>query len=179
MTNPTQKPPERAYALQKYLRLHSQHDALQKHLTQITTSVPTTSPSRSSDRYRFSPLSSSPASDSGSIFSSPPTPIRQHHRTGSMPHQRPQMRTRRSSIPAVIDESILGEIEEDELKLKDINQQIKSTMTDLLNCESVKDDRRYRTWVMTRLMDAEKELKINRSRSSERRRNGDISGMIV
>ena len=95
-----------------------------------------------------------------------------------MPHHRPQIRTRRSSLPTVIDESILGEIEEDEMKLKSVNQQIKSTLTDLLNCESVKGDRRYRAWVMTRLMDAEKELKTSRSRSCERRRSEDISGMM-
>jgi len=45
------------------------------------------------------------------------------------------------------------------MKLKNVNQQIKSTLTDLLNCESVRRDQRYRMWVQTRLMDAEKELK--------------------
>lgn len=80
------------------------------------------------------------------------------------------MKTRRSSLPAVIDESLLGEMEEDESKLKSVNQQIKSTLTDLLNCESVRGDRRYRMWVQTRLMDAEKELKGSRSRSCEKRR---------
>jgi hypothetical protein len=78
----------------------------------------------------------------------------------------------------VIDESILGEIEEDEMKIKDVNLQIKSTLTDLLNCESVRTDRRYRMWVQTRLMDAEKELKENRSRSRHRGMVEDNSGMV-
>ena len=64
---------------------------------------------------------------------------------------------------------MIGEIEEDETKLKDVNQQIKSTLTELLNCESVRGDRRYRMWVQTRLMDAERELKQDRTRSCERR----------
>jgi hypothetical protein len=89
------------------------------------------------------------------------------------------MRTRRSSLPTVIDESILGEIEQDETKLKDVNQQIKSTLTELLNCESVRGDRRYRMWIQTRLMDAEKELKKNRNKSrSDQRRSEDASGMM-
>jgi len=79
------------------------------------------------------------------------------------------MRTRRSSLPTIIDESMIGEIEQDEAKLKNVNQQIKSTLTELLNCESVRGDRRYRMWVQTRLMDAERELKRDRTRSCERR----------
>jgi hypothetical protein len=78
-------------------------------------------------------------------------------------------------LPAVINESILEEIEEDETKLKDVNQQIKSTLTTLLNCESVRGDRRYRNWVQTRLLDTEKELKKGRSRSSERRQSEDMT----
>ena len=52
----------------------------------------------------------------------------------------------------------MTEIEEIEKKLKNVNEQIKCTLTDLLNCEGVWGDRRYRMWVETRLMDAEKEL---------------------
>ncbi|KUJ18301.1 uncharacterized protein LY89DRAFT_684224 [Mollisia scopiformis] len=183
--NPTQKSPERAFALQKYLLLHSQHDALQKHLSQISTGIPTTSStSRSPDRYRHASLSSSPGSgteDSMFLSSSPPRVIRNHHRSGSIPssRKRPAMTKRRSSLPTVIDESLIGEIEEDEMKLKDVNLQIKSTLTELLNCESVRSDDRYRTWVQTRLMDAERELKVSRTRSCERRRSEDISGMML
>jgi len=78
-------------------------------------------------------------------------------------------------MPAVVDEHILGEIEEDELKLKNVNQQIKSTLTELLNCDSVKGDRSYRMWIQMRLMDAEQELKSNRSRTCGRRRSEDVT----
>jgi hypothetical protein len=181
--NPTQKDPERAFALQKYLLLHSQHDALQKHLQQITTSVPTTntSPSHSPSRYsRHSSISS----ESPSLSSSPETPANiylshnpittsnsRHQRSSSVAqsHSRPPIVKRRSSLPAIIDESLIGEIEQDETKLKMVNQQIKSTLTELLNCESVRGDTRYRMWVQTRLMDVEQELKRDRTRSCERR----------
>jgi len=179
--NPTQSNPERGLALQKYLLLHSQHDALQKHLTQISPSVPTpstASPSHSPDRFRHASLSSSPSDNSSYLSSSPPTPIRHHHRSGSIPLRRPTMQKRRSSLPTVIDERTIHEIAEDEMKLKNVNQQIKSTLTDLLNCESVRRDQRYRMWVQTRLMDAEKELKGSRSRSCDRRRSEDVSGMF-
>lgn len=41
---------------------------------------------------------------------------------------------------------------------------IKATLTDLLNCESVKRDAKTRLWVQTRLMEAEMELKRQRRR---------------
>ena len=180
MLNPGQnKSPERAFALQKYLLLHSQHDALQKHLTQITTSLPNTpsrSPDRSSSRssslFDDSPFSSSPESPSTNFL-----PPRHHRRRNGMSLSespvRPKMIKRRSSLPAIIDESIIGEIEEEEGKLKDVNEQIKCTLTDLLNCESVRADKSYRMWVQTRLMNTEKELKGDRARSCERRRQSD------
>ena len=74
----------------------------------------------------------------------------------------------------MVDESILDEIEEDQTKMRDVNLQIKSTLTELLNCESVRNDGRYRLWVQTRLMDAERELRGARSR----RRSVDIPAMV-
>jgi len=166
----TPKSPERAFALQKYLLLHSQHDALQKHLNQISTTIPSFSPDRSCQSSLSSSLSSSPDDEF-----LPTIPLNHHRRSGSIEPQgtRPQIRKRRSSLPIVIDESILHEIEDDENKLKDVNLQIKSTLTELLNCESVRSDRRYRMWVQSRLMDAERELKGERMRSCERRRSSE------
>lgn len=180
-SNPTQKDPERAFALQKYLLLHSQHDALQKHLEKITTSVPTTtdtSPSHSPCRYgrhssvssQSTSLSSSPDSSTNCLSQHPIPSNPHHHRSSSVAHRyaRPPIVTRRSSLPTIFDENMRGEIEQDEMKLKSVNQQIKNTLTELLNCESVRGDRRYRMWVQTRLMDAERELKTERMRSRER-----------
>ncbi|CZT41213.1 uncharacterized protein RSE6_00929 [Rhynchosporium secalis] len=197
--NTPQKSSERAFALQKYLLLHSQHDALQKHLSSISATSPTatTSPNQSPSRSRFSSLSSSPDSstssdDPTSFLTSlpsksephfPTTVTPNHRRSGSMPRhsQRPAFRTRRSSLPTVFDESILDSIEEDENKLKDVNLQIKSTLTELLNCESVRCDGKYRMWVQTRLMDAEMELKRERTKSCDRRRSEDLglSGLTI
>jgi len=171
----TPKSPDRAFALQKYLLLHSQHDAVQKHLNQITFSIP--SNSISPDRVHHSSTSSSLSSSPGEDI---PLPPNRQRRSGSIQPQstRPEFRQRRSSLPTVIDERILDEIENDEHKLKDVNLQIKSTLTELLNCESVRGDRRYRTWVQSRLMDAERELKTERVRSCDRRRSSQEEPLL-
>ena len=54
---------------------------------------------------------------------------------------------------------------EEEKKLITVNQQIKATLTDLLNCEGVKQDRQYCLWVQRKLMDAERELREGRRHS--------------
>lgn len=163
INNPRQKDAERGLALQKYLLLHSQHAALQTHLSKITPSVQIPN---SLERIHRDSLSSS-GSDEGYLSSTPS--FGHHQRTSSLPRQRPMIKKRRSSLPTAIDETILGEMEEDELKIKGINQQIKSTLTELLNCQSVRVDDRYRNWVQTRLMDTEMELKGTKSRSCSRR----------
>lgn len=177
--NQDQKSVERGFALQKYLVLHGQHDALQRHISQITASIPTTantSPSRSPERNRHASMSSSSSDDGNSVSSSPPTNVRHHFRSGSLsqPYSRRPSISRKTSLPTVVDESILDEIEEDQTKMRDVNLQIKSTLTELLNCESVRNDGRYRLWVQTRLMDAERELRGARSR----RRSVDIPAMV-
>ncbi|QDS78097.1 hypothetical protein FKW77_003973 [Venturia effusa] len=53
-----------------------------------------------------------------------------------------------------------------EASLYEINQQIKSTLTELLNCDGVKHDRIFRAWVQSRLMEAEHQLKKQRRRKS-------------
>lgn len=90
---------------------------------------------------------------------------------------------RRSSLPAIIDENeILSSLEQEETKLHDVNEQIKCTLTELLNCESVRTDGRYRMWVQQRLMNTERELKGDRMKGCEKRRRmsdaGGLSGDI-
>jgi hypothetical protein len=186
-SSPLRKEPERAFALQKYLLLHSQHDALQRRLSQMSCSespsVPDP-PSRSPDRHRSSHSSFSSSSGTSDYYETAPYSQAMNtrlNRCGSMPllqAGRPMAVARRSSLPTVIDESILVAIEEEEEKLLNVNLQIKMTLTELLNCGSVRGDRRYRMWVQSRLMDAEKELKGSRSRSSTRRRSEDVMALF-
>ena len=65
----------------------------------------------------------------------------------------------------------------DEERLCDINHQIKATLTELLNHESVKNDDKFRHWVQDRLIDAEMELRRQR-RQSRRRSSTDRDGIV-
>jgi hypothetical protein len=172
LANPLQKSPERAYALQKYLLLHSQHDALQKHLESISQSPSSTTSTASSLLMSTSPTS--PASFSTSYHNQ-----RRHRRSSTTSYTTPSI-SPIAELPSTLSASpSLSEIEEEELKLMNVNQQIKTTLTELLNCESVREDRRYRMWVQTRLMDAERELKDSRSLSRNRRQSIDVDNISV
>ncbi|EPE30451.1 hypothetical protein GLAREA_03418 [Glarea lozoyensis ATCC 20868] len=155
-----QGPPDRAFALQKYLLLHSQQDALHKHISEISPPSPTTS------RYSPSSRSSSTSSASSDPFGarSQPTLLTES------PSTRPTLHHRRSSLPDLSTDATLEEIMKEQDRLKDVNLQIKTTLTELLNCEGVRGNKGYRMWIQTRLMDVEKELKVGRSRSCDERR---------
>jgi hypothetical protein len=134
--------------VEKYMRLSRQSDKLRQRLS---LSLPTSSPLSPPE---YDPLSSSPprrmstASMSSTIF---PMSYSSTWSTSSAPV---------SSIPDHHPTST----EED--TLHEINQQIKATLTELLNCDSVKHDKAFRAWVQARLMDAEIELKRYRKRRS-------------
>lgn len=54
----------------------------------------------------------------------------------------------------------------DQQKLREINEQIKATLTELLNTDSVRADERSRMWIQARLMDVEKQIRKQRRRHS-------------
>jgi hypothetical protein len=76
------------------------------------------------------------------------------------------------------EDEILTSLYEEEGKLKNVNEQIKCTLTDLLNCEGVRSNVSYRMWVQDRLMKCEQELKGVRVRGCARRqrRMTDVDG---
>lgn len=51
-------------------------------------------------------------------------------------------------------------------RLVEIDQHIKNTLTELLNCKSVRQDSAARTWIQDRLMETQMELKRERRRRS-------------
>ena len=77
----------------------------------------------------------------------------------------------RGTLEPVLDETLLEEMAAGEQKLWDVNEGIKRAPTELLNCDLVRKDRTMRTWVQSRLMETEKEL-----RSGRRRRSSGGSG---
>ncbi|RYP79546.1 hypothetical protein DL769_002910 [Monosporascus sp. CRB-8-3] len=142
------------FAMQKYLLLQNQHEELLQQLhdlcpTYTTSSTAVTSPSLSPTRS----------------FSSSP-PFRNHQRSSGFSGTRSGYRGSHSMLQPVLDESLVEEMAAGEQKLSDVNEGIKRALTELLNCETVRKDRAMRTWVQSRLMDTEKELRSGRRRRS-------------
>ncbi|ORY69056.1 uncharacterized protein BCR38DRAFT_322149, partial [Pseudomassariella vexata] len=154
------------FAMQKYLLLQSQHEELRQHMHELcptyssatTGTSPSLSPTRS---ISFSPTSSKHTSPSRS---------RNHKRSSgghsSASRSGSQGYSVANSLDTVLDEDIVMEMAVDEQKLCDVNEGIKRALTELLNCETVRKDRTMRTWVQSRLMDTERELRIGRRRRS-------------
>lgn len=61
--------------------------------------------------------------------------------------------------------------------LGDTDQQLKSTLTDLLNAEPIRLDSGCRAWILDQLMDTEKRIRKQRHRCLDRYRN--VAELIV
>ncbi|WXC61459.1 hypothetical protein SNK03_007334 [Fusarium graminearum] len=149
-------------ALQKYMLLTEQHQDLCDRLDQIRPEF------HSSSRSQFSSPSTSPTRSSSSSLSLPPSPKR-HSRSGrhhSRSHARFSGWENHNELTTIPDEETIYEISVEEQRLSEVNESIKRTLTELLNCSSVRADRAFRTWVQTRLMETEKELRSGRRRRS-------------
>ncbi|KAF2195351.1 hypothetical protein K469DRAFT_681675 [Zopfia rhizophila CBS 207.26] len=141
--------------MQKYILLSSQQEVLRRRLS---LQLPSVSPMTASSP-EFQPLSSSPTFPRpvyASSWSAEPDYSTHSISTYLIPTQ-PGMGHRHT-----IDDPHTG----DAHKLYEINQQIKATLTDLLNTESVRSDEKYRAWIQDRLMDAEHQMRKQRRRKS-------------
>ncbi|KAI0153156.1 hypothetical protein GGR57DRAFT_502894 [Xylariaceae sp. FL1272] len=136
------------FAMQKYLLLHNQHEELRLHLEELCPAA--TSPS-------VSPTRSFNSSNGG--WRRPPPMV-------AVSQNQSQMVCSPTRLEPVLDESLVSEVASGEQKLFDVNESIKRALTELLNCEAVRCDRTMRTWVQTRLMETEKELRRGRRRRS-------------
>ncbi|PKS05833.1 hypothetical protein jhhlp_007662 [Lomentospora prolificans] len=129
-------------AYQEYIRLNDQQERIRESLELIRASSPfggstTTSPSLS------------PTRSAGG-----------RHRYASPPVSRRDNRT----LETILDETTICEIATQEQQLLDINEGIKRALTELLNCDPVRADKSFRTWVQGRLLETEKELRSRRRR---------------
>lgn len=126
-------------AYEEYLRLQTQHDAIRESLDTIRSSAAnstTTSPSLSPTR-----------GTAPRAFPAPPAAPRDNH-----------------TLEAALGASALGEVAAQEQRLLGVNEGIKRALTELLNCDLVRGDKRFRMWVQGRLMETEKELRSRRRR---------------
>ncbi|KAI1294356.1 hypothetical protein F5Y03DRAFT_399656 [Xylaria venustula] len=154
------------FAVREYLHLQDQHQELCQRLHQ-----PSPSSSRTMTRaFTTSPSSSSSTSSLLSLASTAVTspsvsPTRSLVGRDSLS---PSPGQRMTSPPQPIRDELLGggEVAADEQKLFDVNEGMKRALTELLNCEPVRQDKAMRTWVQTRLLETEKELRRGRRRRS-------------
>ena len=139
--------------------LHSQQTSIRRRISLSSvaseSSSPSISPEPSPSRYGLSLGSprrrrlSPPHSSRDGISAWPRSP-RSPCSSRSPSLQRP-------SVACIPEEPLNEELQADQDKLFAVNRRIKATLTDLLNCESVKQDSRMRSWVQTRLMDSQHE----------------------
>lgn len=144
------------FAMQKYLLLHNQHEEVLQQLHDICPSYTTSSTAGTSPS--LSPTRSFSSSPPAALWSS-----RSH--SGSRRRSPPAARFG-STLAPVLDESLVEEMAAGQQKLSDVNEGIKRTLTELLNCDAVRKDRTMRTWVQSRLLETEKELRCGRRRRS-------------
>lgn len=75
-------------------------------------------------------------------------------------------RNRASPDRTDVDPTTLAEVLSEEARLFTINEGIKRSLTELLNCDTTRGDQGLRQWIMTRLLEVEKELRSGRRRRS-------------
>ncbi|KAL1844165.1 hypothetical protein VTJ49DRAFT_3821 [Mycothermus thermophilus] len=153
----------RDFALHKYLLLHEQHEFLRQHLDELR-------PSRQASIC--TPVSPSPAgSPTRRTSCSSDTPAiprqRTHHRSsGGVGFKDAYRATVHRDDNDGHELNLDEEVALEEAKLCDVNEGMKRLLTELLNCETVRADAAFRTWVQCRLMDTERELRSGRRRRS-------------
>ncbi|KAI4722907.1 hypothetical protein E4T48_00775 [Aureobasidium sp. EXF-10727] len=166
--------PEKSQLIQAYMILHSQQTNVRRRLSvdsdcSSSSGSPSSSTSSSANTSPMSSFTAPSPEFSFSTKSPPSTGVRRHSRSSSMSSRRgslsPPTSPNRTSITSIPEEpSAPAPLSGDEAKLADISSRIKTTLTDLLNCDAVKTDPRMRSWVATRLMDVEHELKEQKRR---------------
>lgn len=150
-------------ALQKYLLLHEQHESLRQHLDELR-------PTRQNSLC--TPVTPSPPSSPTRRSHSPDEPRRHHsHHAFSLPARKGSLGGlsaphEHAHAHAHYETGALAEVAVEEAKLCDVNEGMKRALTELLNCDTVRGDREFRTWVQCRLMDTERELRSGRRRRS-------------
>ncbi|KAF2273936.1 uncharacterized protein EI97DRAFT_139208 [Westerdykella ornata] len=146
----SQVPLNRADSMQRLQLLTCQQEVLRRRLSlQIPAGAALDSPSA------LTSLSSTPSSrhTSGTWSSAEEldnsAPIPAHPRAGY---------TKAPPIePSQVDDSY---------RLRQVNEQIKATLTELLNTDSARSDERFRAWVQERLLDVEQQIRKQRRRHS-------------
>lgn len=139
----------RDLTLRRYLLLQDEHESIHRHLDTLSASTPTTPSTAPSGHKRV---------DSAVRRASMPQ--------CDAPRPRTHRRRDRGVAAQIVDEHVDPMVATEEARLFTINEGIKRSLTELLNCETVRVDQAFRQWIMVRLLEVEKELRVGRRRRS-------------
>lgn len=161
----------RDLTLQRYLLLQEEHESIHRHLDELSSETCSALTSTSTTRTAPSPiLSPTRASAFGLKRTADVGELGRIHSTeGRQPPPRCHARSGRrvfSDPDVAVDPTRLAEMLSEEARLCSINEGIKRSLTELLNCESGRCDQTFRQWIMGRLLEVEKELRSGRRRRS-------------
>lgn len=166
----------RDLTLRRYLLLQEEHESIRQHLdalsatassasgaTTTTTASPSVSPTRAHGHGLGHKRADSAARRASMPLCDAPRP-RVHRRRARGPGAPAE--DGELAVEDVLDPSTLAEVASEEARLFAINEGIKRSLTELLNCETVRVDQAFRQWIMARLLEVEKELRVGRRRRS-------------
>lgn len=156
--------PNLDFAMQEYLLLHDQYEELCQRLHELSPTTSPLSPATASLSLSLAPSPSSPTRGFLSSRDDPSPPRDQQRTTTSSYAWRGAARVSQRSPLLVVPGDAAAAA--GERKLFDVNEGMKRALTELLNCDVVRHDRAKRTWVQTRLMETERELRRERRRRS-------------
>ncbi|KAF2878134.1 hypothetical protein BDV95DRAFT_12511 [Massariosphaeria phaeospora] len=142
MSRLTRPSMSRNESMQRYMLLSSQQEVLRRRLSlHVPSASPMTASSPELQSLSSSPTSRTPELEFTSAYPSAVAAFPAHAR---------------------------GNLDDcdDAHRLRELNEQIKATLTELLNTDSVRSDDKYRAWVQGRLMDAEQQIRKQRRRRS-------------
>lgn len=170
----------RDLTLRRYLFLQEEHESIRQHLDTLSSATASSAGSAATTRTTNTTATTSPSA----------SPTRAAHAHG-LGHKRIDSAARRATMPlcdaprprihrrrargsaeeeeeegAVMDPTTLAEVASEEARLFAINEGIKRSLTELLNCETVRVDQAFRQWIMARLLEVERELRVGRRRRS-------------
>lgn len=172
----------RELTLRRYLLLQEEHEIIRHHLDELSacstpsttaTPSPVVSPTRGAVGHSRQHRRSDSATRRASApqFNAPRGPARSRT-SGRGPRQVPMgLITSADKLVSMegeepIVDAAMAEMLSEEARLFTINEGIKRSLTELLNCETTRSDQTFRQWVMSRLMEVEKELRVGRRRRS-------------
>ncbi|KAI0390561.1 hypothetical protein F5Y17DRAFT_444112 [Xylariaceae sp. FL0594] len=157
------------FTMREYYELQDQHEELRQWLSTLSSSSNMSSPgSFPNDGNFFTSLKPTETSS----LSPPRSPIDEPRTTTSSGLSTTTCRSTCSTADGVAaapegwNNSIAEGVAAGEQMLSTINEGIKRALTELLNCDAVRQDMRTRAWVQTRLLETERELRNGRRRRS-------------